>query len=123
SGSSSPNTETSGTTTGSTGKYSPVGTACTSTSVVDKCAQGGLVCDGASGQCRLPYLGEQCQPSVGCADAPTGMGCYVANDNGTAVNLCLIPCSNSSVCPYGMSCLANGNSYCTSQASGDCMPG
>jgi hypothetical protein len=112
-----------GTSATTTGGGPPLGTPCTPTAVVDPCSPGGLICDQVTARCRLPNLGEQCLPAEGCASTPAGLGCHVANNNGTAVDLCLIACSDSSVCPYGMSCIDNGDSYCTGQANGDCVPG
>lgn len=90
-------------------------------SAFSDCATG-LVC-GSGGTCQLPGDLEQCDPNVGCANEPSGLGCYPVNDQGSLVPLCLVPCSgtDSSVCPYGTSCGdPNLEGYCTPTGPGTC---
>ncbi len=57
----------------------------------------------------------------GGAQSPN-LTCVTANLNGTEVNICLVACvgTDSTSCPYGMSCYSN---YCKAQAPASCVPG
>jgi hypothetical protein len=76
--------------------------------------------------CRLPGYGEGCSPDAGCAASPPGMVCSDASFAGSSQELCLVPCNtatDSSACPYGMSCGdPNLPGYCSPQGPGTCSP-
>lgn len=82
----------------------------------------GTICDEATQGCRLPVYGEDCDPTVGCGSQPPGMIC--AEASGSSKQTCLVPCASttdSSTCPYGMSCGdPSSPGYCSPAASATC---